>query len=466
MSESGAITVPVNWSPWPHQLGFWNARFRDGKKRFMEVWHRRAGKDIVSENMLVVEMFKRPGTYWHVFPTYAQAKKAIWQGSTNDGRKFLSYIPEGQVVRKRNDEMLVEVDVGGGATSIYQFIGGDQPDRLVGGNPLGVVFSEYSLMNPMCWELVRPILTANDGWAAFIFTPRGYNHAYDLYNTVKDDSDWHVSVLDYLKTARGDGTPIMTAKMVAQQIKEGMPEELARQEFSVDWSAPMTGAYYGKEMDAAEREGRIGDIRWEKEHQVFTWWDLGVRDTMVVWFAQIIDGWVNVIDYIAHSGEGVEYYARELDRKPYVYAKHYAPHDVKQREVGTGKSVLETARSLGLNFQVVPKLSVENGINAVRLALPKCRFDREKCEHGLAALRQYTKVYDMKNKVWSKPLHDWASHPADAFRTGAVMLPNLTPLIRRAVRWEKDMTWDEMMGLHDRSVSRKNRLNNRSYVSL
>ena len=452
-----SITVPVDWRPWPHQNAFWNARFRDGIKRFVEVWHRRAGKDIVSENMCAVEMFERPGTYWHVFPTYSQARKAIWQGSTNDGRKFLSYIPKERIVRMRNDEMLVEVDVGGGKTSIYQFIGGDQPDRLVGGNPLGIIFSEYSLMNPVCWDLTRPILQANDGWAAFIFTPRGYNHAHDMFQRARENPTWHTSVLDITNTLRADGTPIMTEEMVQEEIRMGMPEELARQEFYCDWSAPMTGAYFGKEMDAADREGRLDpELRWEKEHMVYTWWDLGVRDTMVIWFAQIIDGWVHLIDYLAHSGEGVEYYAKELDKKPYVYAKHYVPHDAKQREVGTGKSVVETASSLGLRFSVVPKMGVENGINAVRLALPKCRFNSVKCEHGIAALRQYRKVWDAKNKVWgARPLHDWTSHPADSFRTGATMLPNLTKRIPRAVRYESDMTWDEMMGLHDKHESRR-----------
>ena len=462
MARRPKITVPVNWKPWPHQKSFWDARFKEDKKRFMEVWHRRAGKDITALNMMAVEMFKRPGTYWHVFPTYAQAKKSIWQGSTNDSRKFLSFIPEETQIRKREDEMLVEVDTGNGK-SIYQFIGGDQPDRLVGGNPLGVVFSEYSLMNPMCWELVRPILAANGGWAAFIFTPRGYNHAWDLYDIVKDDPDWHVSVLDYTMTKRGDGTPIMTKEMVEQQVKEGMPEELARQEFSVDWSAPMTGAYYGKEMDAAEREGRITALRWEKDESVHTCWDLGVRDTMVVWFYQIVGEWVNVIDYLAHSGEGIDWFAKKLDEKPYVYAKHYAPHDVKQREVGTGKSVLETAEALGLRFEVVPKLSVENGINAVRMALPKCRFDREKCAHGLAALRQYAKSYDAKNKVWSKPIHNWASHPADAFRYGAIMLPDLTPTIKKPVEWRGPQTWNEALAAHDRAMESRPR---QRYVSL
>jgi hypothetical protein len=328
------------------------------------------------------------------------------------------------------------------------------------------VFSEYSLMNPMCWELVRPILAANGGWAAFIFTPRGYNHAWDLYDMVKEDPEWHVSLLDNTRTFREDGSAIVTDEMIEQQVKEGMPEELARQEFKVDWSAPMTGAYYGKQMDAAEREGRIKELAWDRDEKVYTFWDLGVRDTMVVWFAQIIDGWVHVIDYLAHSGEGIEWYAKELDKKPYVYAKHYAPHDVRKRELGTGVSVYETAWKLGLHFTIVPQIGVENGINAVRLALPKCRFDREKCSHGLAALRQYSKTYDPKNKVWSKPLHNWASHSADSFRYGAVMLPTLTKRVGRPVRWESQLTWDEVMGIHDKTVMNRRRAESREFARL
>jgi hypothetical protein len=356
--------------------------------------------------------------------------------------------------------MLVEVDVGGGTkecpsgkTSIYQFIGGDQPDRLVGGNPLGIIFSEYSLMNPICWDLSQPILDANDGWAAFIFTPRGFNHAHRLYELAKKEEDWHTSLMDISRTSRPDGVPIVTPEQVKKAIRMGMPEEIARQEYYCDFSAPMTGAYYGKEMDAADRDDRLTKIRWEREYPVYTWWDLGVRDSMVIWFAQIIGGWVHLIDYISHAGEGIGYYAKELDKKPYVYKTHYAPHDVKQREVGTGKSVLETAASLGLRFTVVPKLSVENGINAVRLALPKCRFDSEKCVDGISALRQYRKVKDAKSGVWSKPIHDWSSHPADAFRTGAVMLPNITQSIKRPARYGRDQTWNEIMVEHDRGIA-------------
>jgi phage terminase large subunit len=454
-----APVVPVNWEPWPHQLGFWNAKYRDGKKRFMEVWHRRAGKDITAMNMLAVDMFERPGTYWHIFPTYAQAKKAIWQGSTNAGNKFQSYIPRETVIRTRNDEMLIEVDTGQGIdrTSTYQLIGGDQPDRLVGTNVMGAVFSEFSLMNPLCWELVRPIVEANDGWVAFIFTPRGYNHAYDMYSRVKEMDHWHTSVLDISKTLRDDGKPIMTGEAVERQIAEGMPEELARQEFYCDWSAPMTGAYFGKEMDAADREGRIvSDLRWEREHPVYTSWDLGIRDTMVVWFYQIIDGWVHYIDLLAHSGEGIEWFAKELDKKPYVYAKHYAPHDAAQREIGSGKSRVETAYQLGLKLQVVPRVgSVETRVNAIRLSLPKCRFHSEKCAQGIAALRQYRKEFDHKNRVWgAKPVHDWTSHFADAFGTGSMVLPDLVPRMVRPAKWQSDLTFGELLNYHDKVVER------------
>lgn len=482
MSKDKPISVPVDWSPWPHQRAFWNARFRDDKKRFVEVWHRRAGKDLTAENMCVVEMFKRPGTYWHIFPTYAQAKKAIWQGSTNDGRKFLNYIPSERIIRTRNDEMLVEVNVGDEKdvdskgnptkTSIYQFIGGDQPDRLVGTNVMGVILSEYSLMNPVAWQLIEPILEMNDGWAAFIFTPRGYNHAHGLWKSVKDDPEWHTSVLDIMKTSKPDGSQIMTPervqKLIDREMKAGNEEfeAIARQEYYCDWSAPMSGAYYGKQMDAADLEGRIGEVRWEKERPVYTWWDLGVRDSMVIWFVQIINGWIHVIDYMAHSGEGIEWYAKELDKKPYVYAKHYAPHDVKQREVGTGKSVLEVAAALGLRFTVVPKLSVENGINASRLALPKSKFDAVKCEHGIAALRQYRKKWDESNKVWSaKPVHDWTSHPADAYRTGAIMVPELTPRVDKPVDWNKTPTWDDVLSEHDDTMRRRRR-NRGTYARL
>jgi len=292
------------------------------------VWHRRAGKDHLAINMCAAAMFQEPGIYWHVLPTYAQGEKAIWGGMDNDGTAFTDYIPPAAVEVKRNDKMLIKIfdELGG---SQYRVIGGDNPDRLVGGNPKGVVFSEYSLMNPLCWDLVRPILTANGGWAIFIFTPRGYdNHGWDVLQAAKGSEKWHWEVRDIRHTRKHDGTPVVTEEDVEEEVRQGMPEELARQEYYCDFTAQMVGAYYGKQFDAIDREKRCTpEVKWRKNQPVYTSWDLGIRDTMAIWFYQIVGDWVNYIDYMAGTGAGIDHYIKELDKKPYVYKTNYAPHD-------------------------------------------------------------------------------------------------------------------------------------------
>lgn len=452
------IRVPVDWSPWEHQHKLWNAMMNDGVKRACVVWHRRAGKDHTGINMCAVSMFRRPGIYWHLLPTYTQGQKVIWNGMDNQGRKFIDYIPKEAENRRRNDDMLIEFkpEVGG---ALYQVIGSDQPDRIVGPNPFGVVFSEYSLMNPLGWNLIRPVLNANDGWALFIFTARGYNHAWRLLQAAKENpAKWFSEVLDITMTRRPDGRPIVTEEDVAEEIAEGMPEELARQEYYCDFSAPLVGAYYGKELEQADRDGRVkADLVWDKRYQVNTCWDLGIRDTMVVWFFQIVDGWIHWIDYEAGVGAGIEHYAKVLDQKPYVYKAHYAPHDVSKREIGTGTSILETAAGLGLRFTPVARTrSVDDDINACRLVIARSRFNSETCAPGIEALRHYRKEWNEKNRVWSaKPVHDWTSHPADAFRTGAVAMPRLAYTVKEPPRYSFDQTFDEVLAEHDRLSAAK-----------
>jgi hypothetical protein len=455
LNKQSQIQVPVDWHPRDYQKPLWDKIIGGEVKRACVVWHRRAGKDHEAINMCAVSMFKRPGIYWHILPTYTQGKKAIWNGVDNDGRHFIDYIPKQAIARKRNDDMLIEFneDVGG---AFYQVIGGDNPDRIVGANPVGVVFSEYSLMNPAAWDLIRPVVNANDGWAVFIFTPRGYNHGWKMLQGAKESDRWFTETLDITQTRKHDGTPVVTEEDVLEEIRMGMPEELARQEYYCDFSAPLVGAYYGKELDQAGRDGRISaDIKWRKDFPVSTCWDLGIRDTMVIWFYQVIGDWIHWIDYYAAVGEGIEHYAKVLENKPYVYKQHFAPHDVKKRELGTGATILKTAADLGLRFRPVPRTrNIEDDINACRLVIARSRFNPETCEHGLEALRHYRKEWDIKNRVWSaRPIHDWTSHPADAFRTGAVAMPRVVLTIPEQARFPDTETWDEALREHDRSVA-------------
>jgi len=184
------------------------------------------------------------------------------------------------------------------------------------------------------------------------------------------------------------------------------------------FSAAMTGAYYSKYLETAGEEGRICDVPHDSRFPVATFWDLGISDAMTIWFIQKRGDWFHVIDYMEHAGKGIEFYIRELNKKPYVYAKHHMPHDVKQRELVSGKSRLNSFEDLGLRPLIaVPKVKKKmDAVNAVRFILPLCRFDRMKCGDGIRALKNYQAEWDAKLKKFKDtPRHDWASHGADGF---------------------------------------------------
>lgn len=433
------ITIPHEWEPYPHQERFWEALMVRNVKRIVIVWHRRAGKDLTMLNALVCKMMQKVGVYWYVFPTYRQGRDVVWNGMTNDGRRFLDAIPKALIKRKRDDMMSVEL-VNGSQLFIK---GSDRIDTLVGANPIGVVFSEYSIQNPQAWNLIRPILNANEGWAVFVYTPRGYNHGYDLFNfaTKKmavQPERWHAELLTVDDTSRplkdengnivkdDDGNEIwvrlVTDEMIQEDIEGGMPSEVAEQEYRCSFDAALVGAYYGEQMKRARVEGRITTVPYDESRVVHTGWDLGISDAMAVWYFHLDkEGNPEFIDHDEYVGQSLKDVAKEVLQKPYVYGTHLAPHDIKQRELTTGQSRLETAKGYGIKFEVVPKLSIADGIDAARRLINKSRFDQEKCSHGISCLCQYSKTYDPERKVYSdKPKHDWTSHSADGFRMIAV----------------------------------------------
>ena len=400
------IQVPDNWRPRDYQLDLWKY-LENGGKRAVAVWHRRAGKDLLSVNWCVTAALKRKGLYWHLLPTYNQGRKIVWDGMTRDGRSFLEHFPKELWSNVNNTDMRLELKNG----SIYQVVGTDNVDRLVGSNPVGVVFSEYSLQDPRAWDLVRPILAENGGWAMFIYTARGRNHGYDLFNMANRNERWFCQKLSI------DDTSVLTQEAIEEEREAGMPEELIQQEFYCSFDAPLVGSYYGSLMAKALAEERIKNVPYEPRLEVHTSWDLGMGDsTAIIWFQQFGNEY-RIIDYYENQGEGIPHYIKVVREKDYIYGRHIAPHDIKVREMGTGKSRFEVARDLGIRFDVCPNIQVDDGIEAVRSIIPRCYFDEKKCSILVEALRQYRKDYDEKNKVYkNRPLHDWSSHGADAFR--------------------------------------------------
>jgi hypothetical protein len=282
----------------------------------------------------------------------------------------------------------------------------------------GAVLDEPADMDPRVWpEVIRPALADRKGWAVFIGTPKGHNGFYEIREFAKSAPDWMYLELKASETGIIDPDELVAARQL-------MTEDQYAQEFECSFEAAIMGAYYGKLIAQAEADKRICNVPWEPKIPVHTAWDLGIDDSTAIWFCQQVGQEVRIIDYYENSGVGLDHYAKVLKEKPYVYGNHLLPHDAEVRELGTGRSRVETLASLGVRATVVPLQAVEDGINAARLLLPRCWFDQGKCgPRGLEALRQYRTEYDEKLKAFkNRPLHDWTSHAADGFRTLAMGL--------------------------------------------
>lgn len=307
-------------------------------------------------------------------------------------------------------------------------------NSIVGTNPVGCVFSEYALQDPRAWDFIRPILAENGGWAVFNFTPRGDNHGKDIKELAESSKEWFCEVLTV------EDTNAIPKKILEQEYREIVKKDgndaLYQQEYMCSFDAPVIGAYYGTQLIEAKK--RITHVPYEPDLLVNTYWDLGIGDSTTIWFQQETAQEIRFIDYYETSGEGLSHYAKILQEKGYVYGEHWAPHDIEVRELGTGKSRKEVAAKLGINFQVAPKLPIDDGIDAVRNILPKCWFDKVKCKRGLNALRNYHKEFDEKNKTYKNhPAHTWASHGADAMRYFAVSHRKADPIIKQDFKqWE------------------------------
>ena len=398
----------------------------DGFKRIIGIWHRRSGKDKSSFNAITMKAFEEVGNYFYMLPTATQGRKVIWQSIGKDGMHFLDHIPKELLYKKPNDtEMLITLKhptKKGEPGSTIQVVGSDNFNHIMGSNPRGIVFSEYSIMNPLAWEYLRPILLENGGWAVFIYTPRGSNHGKKLYDVALANPDtWYASMLDITDTG------VLTREDVINEMAQGMSYEMAQQEFYCSFEGAVPGSIYGRLMSEARNEKRIvTPLALEPGVPVHTFWDSGVTDSTAIWFAQIIsEREIRIVDYYENSGEGIPHYhgilqAKALERN-FVYGEHYGPHDLEHVERFNAMSTIEQAAGIGLEFDIVENVGLWEGVEMARAIFPKIWFDAKHCEGGIAALDNYRKKWDEVNKAFaSKPQHDWSSHGADAFRYMAV----------------------------------------------
>lgn len=411
------------YQPRSYQKPLIQAR-RDGVKRAVAIWHRRAGKDLTCLNIIIEEMQKKVATYYHLFPEFSQGKRILWDGIDGKGKPFLSYFPKHEIDGKPNEtEMQIKFKNG----SIFQIIGTDKPDKIRGTNPYGCVFSEFSKQNPAVWNsIIKPIVMENGGWAIFNFTPFGNNHGKEIYTLSKNDPSWFNQLLTVRDTRRDapneNGLPVITEEEIENERKAGMDEGIIQQEFYCSFEGFTEGSYYIEKLGKIEKDGHIGNVPHDPALQVDTWWDLGMDDDTAIWFSQSVGKEIRLIDYYENRLKGMEYYVKYVREKPYNYNTHNMPHDIAVKEYGTGKTRYEQALALGLRpIKVGKKLPVQDGIDAVWAILPRCWFDEKKCKQGLDALRQYHREYDEILKQFSKdPKKDWSSHACDAFRYFAV----------------------------------------------
>ena len=382
------------------------------KNRFnVIIVHRRGGKTVFAINHLIKKALtnKKPyPRYAFISPYRLQGKATAWDYL----KQFSATIPG---VKINESELRVDFNVN---NSRIQIIGAENSSAIRGQYFDGIIVDETQNIAPDLFDtILRPCLSDRNGFAIFIGTPRGRNYFYQLHQLAKQTEDWFTCVF------RASETKIIHEKELTD-AKAIMSPEAYEQEMECSFQAGISGSYYGAMMESLDKNGHIKDFEIDDSQEVETWWDLGMNDSTVITFVQRTKNEIKVIDSYENSGEGLEHYLNIIDSKPYIYSKHIAPHDIRVRELGTNKSRWESAKEMGLEFDIAPKLSVEDGIEQVRQLLPKCWFHKRNCNKLVEALKSYCKRWDEKNNCFkNRPLHNWASHFADSFRYGAIVEP-------------------------------------------
>lgn len=375
--------------------------------------HRRFGKTVCILNHLIKAAVTNPlpnPRYAYVAPTYKQAKSIAWDYI----KQFTAKIPG-----TKYNETELRCDFTNGAR--ITLLSSENSDSLRGIFLDGVCIDETAQVDPKLWnEILRPALSDRKGFCYFIGTPAGMqNFFYEMYQHALSDEKW----LAYT-------APVSKTKIIDQEELDAalaqMGESKYKQEFECDWIANIEGTIYGRLVREAEDKGRLTKIDYDPSLPVNTVWDLGVGDSTAIIFYQQLGNTVQIIDYYENNREGLPHYAKIVKDKDYIYENHYAPHDIEVTEFSLGKTRREVAYQLGINFRILPKLPLEDGIHAAKMILPRCYFDLDNCQPLVDALRHYHRRYNEKMRMFSnKPVHDWSSHACDAFRYMAIAIDEL-----------------------------------------
>lgn len=398
--------ITLDYAPRPLQASI--HRGMDTHRFGAVVCHRRFGKTVCGINHLQVatlECQRERPRFAFIAPTYTMAKSIAWDYLVHFSRPIPGIEP-------RVSELTLNYPNSGQV----RLFGADNPDSLRGQYFDGVVFDEFGLQPPKIFsEVIRPALSDRQGWALFLGTPAGKNQFYDVIQQAKADPSWFYA--QYKASETGYVSPDELAA-----ARKDMTEDEYAQEYECSFEAAVKGAIYAAELAAARSGSRISAVPVDPVLPVDTTWDLGVGDSTAIWFSQSLrSGEIRIVDFYEASGEGLPHYAQVLREKGYVYGRHWAPFDIEVKELGSGRSRIEVAQSLGITFQIAPKVSIEDGIHAARMLLPRCWFDEKRTAKGVEALQHYRRDYNSRlNEFKATPVHDWSSHAADAFRYLAV----------------------------------------------
>jgi phage terminase large subunit len=411
-AEKKEIILPHKFEPRWYQLEAMKA-MDNGIKRVVLCFARGLGKDLTAMNFLIKKAMEVPGVYLHCFPNYNQAKRAIWKSvhttHTGESIAYLDHIPQEIIRNKNSSEMMVTLVNG----SIYCVMGldGKNAMRARGMNPSFVILSEYAFMDPESWRTLEPRVKQNNGTAIFLSTPNGQNHFYELYNHACNDKKHYFSSLVTVFDAA-----TLNEEDIEQLRREGVPEDFIQQEYFCSFKRGAEGSYYGKQIQKARDDERIGPLPIIPDLPVHTSWDIGIGDSTAIWMFQALrNGTYNFINYYENNGEGLEHYVRYLNdfktKNNVEYGTHFVPHDMQNKEFTSGVDRLQTARDFGIDMTVVPRKGIDEGIQAVRSILPLCSFELRACAHGIKCLDFYRKKWNESLKVYyDEPLHDRWSH--------------------------------------------------------
>ncbi len=384
------------------------------------VIHRRGGKTTAAFNHLQRDAMMAPNTrYAYVAPTFKQAKRIVWGMA-----KFYARDIPGVVFNE--SELLIKYPTG----SEIMVVGSDNPDSLRGIALWGCFLDEYPLQSPIIFtEIISKCLADHLGYCIFGGTPKGKGHFHKIYNVALRTPDEYALVYRTIDQSLRDETGAVIENLRTaleddrKLVKQGiMTEEEFQQEWYCSFEAAIPGAVYLKQLTKMREDNRLKSKIYDDSLPVHTVWDLGINDAMAIGFYQKVGREIRKIDYYENTGLGLKHYIKVVKDKPYIYGKHFAPHDIKKRELSTGKTLLDSARVFGIEFEVVPSIPLEDGIDLARSAMSRLWVDKDTCEIWLDFIGQYHRKFDINKGILKKePEHDFTSHAADEWRYAAIV---------------------------------------------